>query len=289
MESTVTVKEYTMTDADLKRIRTVPHFRTSIYRDLNIKNTLAFFSRRYVEPLSHFVDITRSVAVDCACGYGWFSLAYLLSGGRRVVAVDVDPERLEAAREIAKILRVDGQVEFIVSPIQNIPLGPNASDVFVSIETLEHIGKKNVPAALQRIKHITAKAVVLTTPNKLFPVIAHDTQLPFIHWLPANRRDKYATLFQRRNLNEKNEFLSPLDLNILLDKFTPATSCLTFRNFEDYRNHFPFYQPYGAAEGLRWIEGPGIAKSMYYWMSAKTLGRHSYWIMPSLARIFHRR
>src|SRR5262245_6081367 len=130
-----------MLDTKLESIRSVPHFRNSIYHNLDIKATLDFFTRRYVEPLSHFVDISRCVVVACACGYGWFSSAYLLAGGKRVLAIDLDAERLEAAKEIAKILRVDHAMECVVSPIQNIPLGVNEADVFVTIETLEHIGK----------------------------------------------------------------------------------------------------------------------------------------------------
>jgi len=278
-----------VSDIDVNRIRSIPHFQASIYRDLEIGSTLDFFTRRYVRPLAEHLKISDSVVVDCASGYGWFSFAYLLAGGKKAIAVDLDAERLLAAEEIAKILSVDDRMVFINSEIQKIPLASNEADIFVSIETLEHIGRTNIMTTLSRIKDIAAKGVIITTPNKLFPVIAHDTCLPLIHWLPTKRRRRYARLFGREELDEGNEFLTPLDLNILRDKFKPVSACLTFRTFEDYRNHFPFYQPYGANESERPQVRPAATKAIYYKVASRVFGANSYWVMPSLARVFIRR
>jgi Methyltransferase domain len=274
---------------ETNRIRSVPHFRNSIYGDLRIGATLEFFTRRYVKPLANYFDIADSMVVDCACGYGWFGIAYLLAGGKKVIAVDTDTQRLLAAKEIARILTVGNRMAFINSEIQNIPLGPNEVDIFVSIETLEHIGRDNISAALRRIKEVAAKGVIITTPNKLFPVIAHDTSLPFIHWLPVKRRRLYARLFGRDRLDKGNEFLTPMDLNILREKFKPASSCLTFGSFEEYRNHFPCYQPYGSDDGQRFQTGPSSLKALYYNIASRMLGAYSFWVMPSLSRVFVRR
>jgi len=286
MQANCTVQ---VSDIHVNRIRSIPHFRASIYRDLEIGNTLDFFTRRYVRPLVEHLNISESVVVDCACGYGWFSFAYLLAGGKKAIAVDLDAERLLAAKEIAKILSVDNRMAFINSEIQEIPLASNEADIFVSIETLEHIGRNNIITALCRIKDIAAKGVIITTPNKFFPAVAHDTCLPFIHWLPTKRRRGYARLFGREELDQGNEFLTPLDLNILRGKFKPVSACLTFRNFEDYRNHFPFYQPYGPDESERLQVRPAATKALYYMVASKVFGANSYWVMPSLSRLFIRR
>ena len=276
-------------DTHVNRIRSIPHFRASIYRDLKIGNTLDFFTRRYVKPLAEHFNISESVVVDCACGYGWFSFAYLLAGGKKAIAVDLDAERLSAAKAISKILSVDNRMVFMNSEVQKISLAPNEADIFVSIETLEHVGRNNIITALRRIKDIAAKGIIITTPNKLFPVVAHDTCLPFIHWLPTKRRRGYARFFGREELDEGNEFLTPFDLNILRDKFKPASACLTFRNFKEYRNHFPFYQPYGADESERLQIRPPATKAIYYKVASKVFGANSYWVMPSLSRVFIRR
>jgi 2-polyprenyl-3-methyl-5-hydroxy-6-metoxy-1,4-benzoquinol methylase len=274
---------------DVLRIRSIPHLQNSIYHNLDIAGTLDFFTRRYVQPLACLFDTSNLVVADCGAGYGWFSIAYLLAGGKAAIAIDPDTTRLSAAKDIAAILSVDDRLKFVSSPIQNIPLTSNSVDVLVSIETLEHVGRENTRAALQRIKDIASQGVLITTPNRLFPAVAHDTRLPFAHWLPSSMREKYARMLNRENMNEDSKFLSPFDLGVLLDKFRPSSSCLAFQSFEEYRNHFPVYLPYGSEERKRLRTRPSAAKAAYYRIACTMLGNHSYWVMPSLARIFVRK
>lgn len=278
--------ELSISVEEAESIHSISYFRESIYRDLDISGTINFFMRRYIQPLSKTFDISNCVAMDCGAGFGWFSIAYLMAGGKAVIAVDPDSERLEAAKKIAAALSVLNRMEFIVSPIQNIPLTTNQVDLFVSIETMEHVGKSNIKPALERIKDITSQGVLLTTPNKFFPVVAHDTRLPLIHWLPPSRRKKYARLFGREQLDDGNDFISPLDIGILLDKFQPTSTCLTFQSFNDYQDHFPFYLPYGSDEKKRSVKRPSWRQSLYYRIASTLFGRHSYWVMPSLSHIF---
>lgn len=279
---------YQLPETDKEKIRSIPHFQSSIYHDLDISATLNFFFRRYVAPIGKFIDISDSTVIDCGAGYGWFTFAYLLAGGKKVIAIDIDERRLEASFDIAKILGMDNRIDYLVSPIHSIPLSRNFADFIVSIETLEHVGKDLIKPSLYRLKEIASKGCLLTTPNKYFPVIAHDTRLPFAHWLPYNVRKIYSSLFGREEMNEKNDFLSPLDLVILFDKFKPATKCLTFDSFSDFYNHYPFYLPYGPEENNRWQRKPSSFKSGYYRFASLVFGVNSFWVMPNMAHIFTR-
>jgi ubiquinone/menaquinone biosynthesis C-methylase UbiE len=272
----------------IEQIRANAHLQNSIYRNLDIEGTLDFFTRRYVQPLRRWFDLRNTVAVDCGAGYGWFAMAYLLGGGLRVVAADPDQTRLRSAEEIAQILGVADRMTFIVSTVEALPLATDEADLFVCIETLEHVGQQNIARALQTIKRIAAQGLLITTPNKLFPAIAHDTRLPFAHWLPSAVRQSYAELFGRRHMNANNAFVSPTDLALLRDKFHPVSSCLTFATFEEYMNHFPHYLPYGRNESNRIQRRPSSAKAIYYQWASKLLGVYAYWAMPSLATIFAR-
>ena len=276
-------------EIDIESIKNIPYFQSSVYHDLNISATLEFFSKRYVAPINSFINITNSTVVDCGAGHGWFSIAYILAGGKCAVAVDVDEKRLDTAFKIAKILDIDDKIKFLVAPIHAIPLSRDYADFFVSIETLEHVGKDQIQGSLQRIKDIASQGVLITTPNKYFPVIAHDSQLPFAHWLPKDARTQYSKLFGREKNNENNDFLSPFDMNVLFDKFEPATSCLTFLNFSDFIHHYPFYLPYGANDNQRWKQKPSVFKSGYYRLVSTIFGKKSHWVMPNMAHIFIRR
>ena len=81
-----------VSDKIRKQILSVPHFCDSMYNNLDISSTLDYFARRFVLPLSKVFDINNSVVVDCGAGYGWFSVAYIILGGKAVIAVDVTPE-----------------------------------------------------------------------------------------------------------------------------------------------------------------------------------------------------
>ena len=184
---------------------------------------------------------------------------------------------------------IEHRMQFIHSAVQDIALPNDGTDVFVSIETLEHVGRENIKPALKNIRRIAAKGVLVTTPNKYFPVIAHDTQLPFIHWLPPRNRRPISRLFHREKADQGNEFVSPLDLRILLDKFRPDASCLTFQDFEEYLAHYPIYLPYGSNPKSRWKEKPSKGKMIYYWLTSSIFKNNAYWVMPSLTCLFVKR
>ena len=268
-----------------EKIKAIIESKNSMYHNLDIPLTIDFFHKRYINQLNKYIDISKATVVDCAAGFGWFTIAYLLAGGKKVFAVDLDQKRLEVVLEIAKILSIDDRLELINSSIHEIPFNKNDVDIFSCIETLEHVGKDNVFASIKKIMSITNKVVLITTPNKFFPVIAHDTRIPFVHMLPPGKRAWIARLFNKQHLNDDNYFLSPLDLKVLLTKFKPATSCMSFETFKDYKDHYPFYLPYGKNQYNRWQNKPSFVKAIYFKIVNVLFGRYSYWLMPSLSSI----
>lgn len=267
----------------------VPRFRESIYRDLDIGATLDFFDRRFIDPLRGWIDIAGCTAVDAACGFGWFALAFLRAGGGRAFAVDVDLSRLNAARSIATVFGVERRLSFINASIDRLPLRDTGADLFVSIETLEHLDDRKAAAAILEIERVAAKAIVITTPNKWFPVIAHDTRIPFLHWFLPQRRSIVARLFGRSEMDEGNHFLSPSALRPFSRRFRRVSRCLTFGSYREYRNHFPVYLPYGQTEKKRWQLRPSITKRLLFATAAAALGTSSHCVLPSLAGVYVRR
>ena len=260
-----------------------------MYGNLDFEGTLEFFTRRYVTSLKEFFDISRCVVVDCASGYGWFSLAYLWEGGKCAVAIDIDRERLQAAKAIAQILGVADRIRFVHAGVQALPLRRGSVDLVVSIETLEHVGRAHVASSVRELCDVPRRGVLMTTPNKLFPVIAHDTGLPFLHWLPPRARRSIARLVRRAEQDDGNEFLSPFDLQPLAAKFERVSTCMTFKTYADYRGHYPFYLPYGVDSARRHRTRPSFAKALFYRVATAVFGRVTHWVMPSLAGVYVRR
>lgn len=264
-----------------------PSLGGSVYHDLNVGLTLDYMRRRYVAPLRPFLDIEQATMVDGGAGYGWLSFAYLQAGGRRAILIDQDAERLEAAARIAKMLGYADRCEFYCQPLQNLDICP--ADIFACIETLEHVGHENIQACIRAMASKSLKAIVLTTPNRWFPWVAHDTGLPLAHWMPLWLRTKYALAAGRKDREMTNAFLSPLDLYPLVESgFRPVSKYQTFTTYSEFVSFYPHYLPYGGDESTRYREKPKIGLATYVRVMGALAGRGSFAIAPNLASVWVR-
>jgi hypothetical protein len=261
------------------------YFTTSEYGDLDWAGTLDFMTRRYIHPLQQHLDISKLVLADCAAGFGWLSFAWLLAGGEHAILIEPNHERLEAARVIAQKLGIEGRCEFRCTTMQNAQLGAKSVDVFASVETLEHVGRANIKDCVATIADCTRLAVLITTPNARFPVIAHDSRLPFAHWLPKAWRKVYAAWFKRSKQEIGNDFLSPRDLAPVINAFKPVARFQTFQTYREFINFYPHYLPYGLAGG-RHRHAPSRALRCWIKVVGTLFGVHAWRFSPNLANIW---
>ena len=272
-----------------RQIRALPHLADGIYRDLDIDGTVDFMTRRYLAPIAQRFDLGEVTLADCAAGYGWLSIAFLLRGGKDAILIDPDAARLANAKEICRILGLANRCRFVNRPLQDTGLEKDSVDIFASIETLEHVGRNNVEACMREIARVTRNLVLVTTPNRLFPVVAHDTGLPFAHWMPRPLRRVYASPFGRLPLEHGNRFLAPWDLRPLAAKFVPDSRFTTFRTVDELKRFYPHYLPYGADAARRTRHRPNPLLLRYQMMIAALLRTRSYWLAPNLASVWVRR
>ena len=273
-------------------IAATPYLREcsgGIYADLDPDLTLDYMLRRFVRPLARHVEIETASLLDCASGFGWLAFAWLRAGGASAILVDMDAKRLEAARSIARVLGVEDRCRFIRSALQDIDLKGEQVDVFASIETLEHVGRANVAACVSTISHLARRAVLLTSPNFIFPQIAHDTGLPFAHWLPTKARRFYAAKAGRLALDHGNHFLKPWDLLPLARKFRPVSAYQTFASIAEFDAFFPHYMPYGGDDRLRRRAAPKSGQRAITQLLGRILGPYSFALAPNFASIWLRR
>lgn len=104
-------------------------------------------------------------------------------------------------------------LKFIKGNALNMPFKDNTFDLVFSSAVIEHVGcRANQCRLIRECMRISKKYIVITTPNKWYPLELH-TATPFIHWLPDNIFRKIL------RLTGKNFFASENNLN-LLDKKT---------------------------------------------------------------------
>jgi ubiquinone/menaquinone biosynthesis C-methylase UbiE len=266
-----------VSDEQAAAIRMVDHFKNSEYRQLNLNQVLDEYVADFVEPLQRLVGSPRAVA-DIGTGYGWLALAFALCTEARITAVEYDARRMAAAQRIADILGVGHRIEWLNASIASLPIPDRAMDAVYCIEVIEHTGVD--PAYVAELCRISNDVLVITTPNKVFPVIRHDTELPFCHWLPSRMRDVYAAACGRSARQENNLFWSPSSLLASVRDFKRESRFMQFSSYADYRK-------------TRALRGPrsglgGRCLDAYFGLAAR-LGRYSMYALPNLASTFRRR
>ncbi|NOZ36718.1 MAG: class I SAM-dependent methyltransferase [Gammaproteobacteria bacterium] len=272
-----------VSDDIVNSVRRVEYFAEGHYANLNIADTLAFYTDRYVKQILDFSPINSDVTiVDVGAGFGWLAMAFAYATDAKIIAIEPNKARLDAGKKIANILGIGDRIDWRVGGLQRIPLKDKEADIVYCIEVLEHVYRSN--DAVSELCRVSKDLVVLTTPNLWFPVIAHDTQLPFCHWLPVPVRKIYAKLFNRTNRENDNLFWSPYTLTKKMQGFKPISDWLHYSSYEKFLDTFPYYLPYGEGSYIKKISAP---KKIYYSVVSR-LGLLSHFVVPSLSYVFQR-
>lgn len=258
-------------------IREIGHFRDSEYRHLDLDALIGEYMHNFVYPLIALAGAPRSVA-DIGAGYGWLAFAFALGTDAAVTMLEYDAKRSQAAQEIAAILGIGHRIRWLVGSIAAIPMEDREIDAVYCVEVIEHTGvDERYIAELCRISN---DVLVITTPNKVFPIIKHDTVLPFCHWLPLPARDVYASWFGRGNRQDNNLFWSPRRFLRAVQGFERQSRFLQFASHAQYRQATS-----GAAPHAGWFD---TFQSLYFAGVACT-GRLGIFLLPNLASTFRRK
>jgi SAM-dependent methyltransferase len=276
-------RRFTVTAAQREAISAVPHFADGAYGTLPVAETLEFYRKRYVDQLPKFRAVDAgTVVADIGAGYGWLAMAFAAYSPAKVIAVEMDAGRLAAGRRIAEILGLADRITWLAESLGQVTLADRSVDVAYCIEVLEHVQRK--PETVADLERLPRDLLIITTPNLWFPVIAHDTRLPFCHWLPLPLRGIYARAFGRDGAENDNLFWSPPGLARHLGGWRPVSGFLHYARLDDYVATYPFHLPYVGGGYQRQV---GRAKLAYYKLAAR-LGPASRHVMPNLAMVWRR-
>ncbi|MFC3053419.1 class I SAM-dependent methyltransferase [Kordiimonas pumila] len=270
-----------LTEDQIQAISTTISYNAD-YGDLSPELVLQYMVATYITPLNQHCDIHSVGLGDCGSGFGWLAFAYLLSGGKSAFLAEPDIKKLEASKKIAEILGVESRCVFSSEKLQDISLPNKSIDVFVSVETLEHVGKANIRPAVENIIRLTKQVIVLTAPNQLFPMVSHDAYVPFSHWLPLAWRHSFCRFLGIQH-HEFHHFPFPWHLKPLHRFFAPRSRVLVFGSYRHWLNRYPIYSPYNG--GVEKIRPPKLV-ALYMRIVSIILGRYSFIASPNLASIW---
>ncbi|MDR3531669.1 MAG: class I SAM-dependent methyltransferase [Rhodopila sp.] len=271
-----------LTADQIARIRTVSHFKDS-------RDAAQNLGVLYISYVSAFVDLLKiyplarkpRVIADIGTGYGWLAIALARQTDARIIAVDNDGARMNAARKIADILGVEHRIDWRIGALPHLPIADQEADVTFCVEVIEHVD--NRPEIVRELGRVTRDHLVVTSPNRNFPIIRHDTGLPFCHWLPAHVRDWYAALCGRSHLQHGNLFWSPGMVSAALPEFERASRFLQFLSVKHFFESE--VQIYNAAR----IPTPMTRLARRLVLGAcGLLGKNAIHLSPNLASTFRR-
>ena len=101
--------------------------------------------------------------VDAACGTGYGARMIAARGAKQVTGFDLSAEAIEEANRCARMDRVS----FEVADVTKLPVADHSYDVFVSLETIEHV--ENDRALVREAARVLKEGgrFICSTPNRL--------------------------------------------------------------------------------------------------------------------------
>ncbi len=110
----------------------------------------------------------------------------------------------------------------ITSDFTNEMINDFKSDLVISSATIEHVGNfNNQVAKVKNMILLSKKYIVITTPNRFYPLEFH-TKIPFLHWLPKNIFRRALLFFNMKYFADQNNLnlLSKRELIKILNLFS---------------------------------------------------------------------
>jgi SAM-dependent methyltransferase len=273
-----------LTTDQITRILAVAHFKDSREARQDLGMLYLSYALGFVDLLDTYrLDRPSTLVADVGTGYGWLAIALALRTEARVIAMDSNENRLRAARQIAAILGCEHRIDWIVGSLPHLPFADQAVDVTFCVEVIEHVG--NSRGVVHDLGRVTKDLLVITSPNRNFPIIRHDTGLPFCHWLPLPIRKKYAMLCGRAHLQDNNMFWSPAMVAAAIPKFQRESRFLQFLNFRHFLSSERHL--WGLVGTRRSVQGR-VTQGLLMTIGI-LFGRYAVHFMPNLASTFRRK
>jgi 2-polyprenyl-3-methyl-5-hydroxy-6-metoxy-1,4-benzoquinol methylase len=176
-----------------------PHYRSYLTHHLGGPDgrVALFINHLCPELIFRCGPLQGKKVLDFGCGTGASAVALALSGAK-VVAVDIDQESLEIARQ--RILEHSLEDRVRIMPIQELSSQEKMSsfDLVLMNGVIEHIPITEKGLRAQVLKQASealkpgGHLYINETPNRLWPKDTHSTGLWFLPWTPAGSKIGYG-------------------------------------------------------------------------------------------------
>jgi len=127
-------------------------------------NPRARFTARHQKCLSLCGNVKDKVVLNIGCYNGWFEVAMIKSGVKKVIGIDTNDNFVKSAKQSApkaKILKMSAM---------KLNLPENFFDLITIFDVIEHLPRNKVKKALREIYKVTKPngRLIISTPNQSF-------------------------------------------------------------------------------------------------------------------------
>jgi ubiquinone/menaquinone biosynthesis C-methylase UbiE len=197
--------------------------------------------------------------LDLGCADGGYSAGLLDAGATSVVGVDVEEDRIDAAR------LAHPEITFHVSDGGRLPFADGSFDGVFMNEVFEHVA--NEKETLEEVHRLLKPGgrLIIISPNRGFPFEGHRIQIgkwssntptPFIPWLPRAATDRWVTArnYWPRELRAKvaSNGFAIVETGFIMPVFEaypwmPESVSRSFRNHVTTIDHWPAIRRLGVS------------------------------------------
>lgn len=119
--------------------------------------------RQHIIRYNFCLDLIKNKTVfDIACGTGYGSYLIAISGAKKVIGIDNNPETILNAKKAHK----RKNLKYILADAAHVPFKKNCADVVISFETIEHLQRPEdfISEVVRLLK--PKGLLLLSTPNR---------------------------------------------------------------------------------------------------------------------------
>lgn len=97
---------------------------------------LGYYHRRETDFVRERLPTRLNLSIDAGCGPGRHT-PFLVSGSKRVIAVDISKEMLRLTGD--RVASTSGEVDLVQADVRKLPFKPGVADFILNLELLEHL------------------------------------------------------------------------------------------------------------------------------------------------------